>query len=259
MITILVSIFSQTPRMFQLLLVILSLAGSAVAADNKLSNSQKISLDLNERAVTQVKKGDNASAISLFKQALEQDEYNLSAVYNLAGLYLAGKQDKEAITLLERYAAATKTDPALTARFGDAYFSSKNIPAALSSYKNALALDPRFPGVAAKIATLEILQNNLSEAEKYLDLALKSDADNSQLLANMASVKLGVGKSNESIAYAKRAIQLQAVSAPYITLGAAYEQQEDFKNALISYGRARDLGDKSPELIKRISELEQAH
>ena len=79
----------------------------------------------------------------------------------------------------------------------------------------------------------------------------------SQLLANLSSVFLATGKTDKAISTAKRGLQVNASPELYITLGNAYELQKDYKNSLIAFERAADLGDKKPELKTKIEQLKK--
>ena len=78
-----------------------------------------------------------------------------------------------------------------------------------------------------------------------------------QTAANLSSVLLANENPKEAVTYAKRAIQLSPSKEVYITLGTAYEILKDYKNALISFERAQDLGDKSSELDDKIDDLKE--
>ena len=91
-----------------------------------------------------------------------------------------------------------------------------------------------------------------------LNRAVKQNPKDTQLLANLSSVQLANGNPQQAISTAKRAIQILPTSEVYITLASAYEALKDYKNSLIAYQRAVDLGDKRPELQKKIEGLSDA-
>lgn len=254
-----------TPRraIVQLLLLSnLALPGLVLSAPTQSSDpsapANSASLELNEKGVAAVQSNDFAQAEALFRKAIASDPHNLTAVFNLSGVYLNNKRQKEALALLDSYIKNYEKDAGLYARRGDVYFSVKEVPAATRDYEKALKLDPQYPGVAAKLSTLYVLNKRLKDAEKLLLTAVEQDPKNGQLLQNLSSLFLTNGKPNEAISTAKRALQVASSSEIYITLGNAYEALGDAKNSLISFQRASDLGDTRKELKEKIDQLKKA-
>jgi tetratricopeptide (TPR) repeat protein len=241
---------------------------SALAADKKqakkssaaaptLSVRAQRSLELNEQGVVAIKGRDFDRAESLFKQSLEVDEKNLTAVFNLAGMYITNKKDAQAVTLLSKYAKDYPSDAGLQARLGDAYFSSQNPKGAVEAYNRALALDPNYPNVPARLGTLYTLSNNLPKAAAMFERAIKQNPSDAQSLQNLSSIYLGLDRPKDAVSTAKRAIQLSSSAQGYATLGSAYQRLNDDKNALISFQRAKELGYKDKNLSDIIEELEK--
>lgn len=218
-----------------------------------LTKTQERSLELNERGVAAASTQNYEHAESLLKEALETDTGNISAAVNLASVLMAQKKNNEALKILEQYKSQVADDPGFYAQLGDVYFSSKKTDLALKTYLKVLSLDPAYPAIHSKIATIYSLKNDLKNSEVYFDQALKLDKKNASLYGSLASIKLANGKIDEAIAHAKRAIQLKPTKEVYVTLGTAYELQNDLKSSIIAFERARDLGDTRPELQDKIN------
>ena len=62
----------------------------------------------------------------------------MTAVFNLAGMYLTNDKSKAAIVLLQDYTKKYPGDAGLYARLGDAYFGSKQLDKAIVNYKQAV-------------------------------------------------------------------------------------------------------------------------
>jgi tetratricopeptide (TPR) repeat protein len=227
---------------------------SAIGETSRKGSPQ--SIQLNEQGVRKVKANDFIAAEELFRKAVVSDRYNLTAVFNLASMFMQNKKISAAIDLLSGYAKEGVPDAGIYARLGDAYFANKSIDEAQQQYKRALDLDSRYPGLAARLGTLYSLKNDLPSAEAILKKGIDLEPKNGQLLANYSSILLANGKTHDAIAAAKRALQVQPSTEVYITLGNAYKTMKDYKNALISFQRARDLGDTRRELIEQIDTLE---
>ena len=216
------------------------------------------SLELNEQGVSAVKAKDFRRAEGLFRNALAIDAGNVSAAFNLAGALLANKKEGEAILFLSEYTKNYAEDAGLFVRLGDAYFAAKKPRQAISAYERALQLQPTYPGLSAKLGTVFGLANQPLEAERAFLLAVAQNPKDGQALSNLASIFLANGKPDKAISTAKRALQVKPTAELYITLGTAYEIKRDFKNALIAFQRAVDLGDKREELLRKIDALKQA-
>jgi tetratricopeptide (TPR) repeat protein len=212
-------------------------------------------LELNEQGVQAVKAKNFTKAEELFKRSIAVDPQNLTAVFNLASMYLTNKSEESAISLLETYTEKVQNDAGLFARLGDAYFATKKPDEALTAYEKALALDKGYPGLLERLGTVYALRNRFGDAERMLILASDQNPRDPQLLANLSSIYLKNKKPQESITAARRALQVKPTTEVYVTMGSAYETLGDFSNALISFQRAKDLGDKRAELEKKIAAL----
>jgi len=241
-------------------------SGQAHGADKKvggaatsttLSAQSKRSLELNEQGVAAVQRRDYVNAESLFRRALDTDDHNITAVFNLAGVYITNKKESQAIPLLTKYAQLFPKDAGLMARLGDAYFSSQDPKNAIASYEKALSLDGSYPGVAARLGTLYALQNKLDKAARMYERAVKENPRDANALQNLSNLYLGLGKPQQAIMTAKKALQISSSAEAYVTLGNSYQELKDDRNALIAFQRAKELGHKDPALGKIIQDLEE--
>lgn len=216
------------------------------------------SLQLNEQGVASVQRSEFKKAEGQFKQAVDIDERNLTAVFNLAGMYLTNKKEDDAITLLEEYINKYPKDAGLYARLGDAYFASKKLDPAAKNYEQSLKMDPTLAGVPGKLGTLYGLSNKLVDAEKMYVLAAKQTPKDPQVLSNLSSLLLTNGKPKDAVQAAKAALQLRPTAEAYVTLGNAYSQLRDKQNALIAFQRAKELGSKETALDTTIANLQES-
>ena len=232
---------------------------SAIVASTLLAESSNTtSLELNEQAVKAVQQKNFSHAEDLFKRALQVDDHNLTAVFNLSGMYLTNNKVNDAIRLLSNYTSSRyQGDAGLFVRLGDAHFANKEIEKACSDYETALKLAPNYVGLNFKLGTVYTLRNNFPAAEQALLAAVAQQPNDIVTISNLANLFLAEGKTESAISTAKRALQIKPSKSVYATLGNAYEIQKDFKNALIAYQRASDLGDNSPELHEKLTTLKR--
>ena len=213
------------------------------------------SMEMNEQGAAALLAKNYSEAEERFRKALVADSGNVTAAYNLAGVYLVLKKEAEAIALLEEYAKKYPADAGFCARLGDAYFAGRQVAEAKPWYEKALAIDPKYAGLAAKLGTIYSLAGDLKQAEKVLLLAVEDQPQDGQLLANLASVFLANGKVDKAISTARRGLQVTTNPELYITLGTAYEASKDSKNALNAFQRALDLGSTREGLKEKVAEL----
>jgi tetratricopeptide (TPR) repeat protein len=223
---------------------------------SKAEVNKALSIELNEKAVALAKTRDYTRAERLFKDSLEADNGNLTAAFNLAGMYVANRKPEDAVALLEHYAAENPNDVGILIRLGDAFMANRNASAALVNYKKAFQLEAGYEGLPLKLATAHVLNNELPEAEKVLLHGVELEPDNYELLTNLSSVFLANGNPDKAISTVRRALQIKASSELYITMGTAYEIRNEIRNALIAFQRAADLGNNTDELKQKIASLQ---
>lgn len=227
--------------------------GSTPTSGQSVGNAR--SKELNEQGVKAVSAKRYDEAETLFKQAIGLDSGNLSAVFNLASVYLQNKKEQAAIDLLKRYVELAPNDIGIAIRLGDAYFASRDPRRARDVYEAAYSKAPKYPELPSKLASCSLALKDFKAAESYLKKSSELEPKNAEVLTNLSSVLLANGKPRDAIAVAKRAVQITATSELYLILGNSYELFKDGQNAIIAYERARDLGDKSKELETKIAAL----
>ncbi|MCB0338092.1 MAG: tetratricopeptide repeat protein [Bdellovibrionales bacterium] len=220
--------------------------------DSKINRK---SLELNEKGVRALMAREYDLAGDLFLQAVSADKYNLSAAYNLAGVYLIQRKEGAAITLLTDIASRYSDDPDIYIRLGDAYFSNQEPIKTKEAYAKAYSIDPEHPGLASKLGTIYSLLQDLPAAERMFTKAVEESPQDGQALLNLSSVLLANKKVEEAIRAAKKSLQHSVTSEAYLTLGSAYEEMKDLPNALIAFEKAASLGNKDPQLQERITSL----
>lgn len=215
------------------------------------------SLELNERGSAAAQAGDLKKAEKFFDRSLKADPGNLSAAFNLASIYLQLDKAQQAVDLLSGYTEHYTKDAGLFARLGDAYFANKDIQLSAKSYQKALTLEPSYPKITARLGTIFTLQQDTKQAIELYLKAVKQEPKNAQYLANLSSLFLADKQPQKAVGVAKQALQVRASSDVYITLGTAYEDMKDYKNSLIAFQRAIDLGGDKRKLRKKIEQLEE--
>lgn len=240
-------------------IAMVSLFSSPLTAETpKARLGNATSLKLNEDAVALLHEGKTDQAIKKLKEALMKDHHNLSAAYNLAGVYLSQKQEQKAIDVLTPFEQNKVSDPGIYRRLADSYFSAQNPTKAKALYKKAIDLDADHAVSYLKLAAIQIMTGEEKKAHETLSSCVKRFPENRQALSNLASLELSLGNYQQAVSTAKASLQVAPDPQSYLTLGAAYEALKEYNEALIAYRRARDTGSKDPALNARIKELSSA-
>ncbi len=213
------------------------------------------SLALNEQGLAALKDNKPQEAEELLSQAVKVDPGNLTALYNLAGVLVFNKKKEEAIVLLEKHRVQSLNDAGLLVRYGDLLFSTGKTKEAVTQYEKAYALNKSYAGLTAKLGLTYALQSRLDESEQMYLAAAKAEPRNGDILGNLSSILLSLGKTEQAISTAKEAVQFAPKKETFVTLGSAYEAKKEFAAALDSFTRARDLGAKTAEVDEKIAAL----
>ena len=161
--------------------------------------------------------------------------------YNLGASWKAlGNQSKA----LEAFRKATVANPG----YGGAWQEIGRIQAsrgesksAVASYSKAIQLDPANAQAMSELAVLEANGGDYGSAEGLFQRALgvKDDAKTND---NMATVKLQLGKAQDAVTYAEKAVSEEPNEAIYqYRLGLAYERTGKVDGAIAAYTQAANF------------------
>lgn len=225
--------------------------GLSSPSESKAARSYR----LNEEGVELVFKGRKVDGQKKIEQALEQDPQNATALYNLAGLELAGSRPKDSIALMERALAIKPNDPAFLNRLAESHFANSDVPRAIESYEQIVALDPGFGEAMSRLGTLYGMVRSWEKAEATLRRAVEVHPKDSEALANLGNVLVLREKFDEAVTILKRAQSIKKAPENSVALGIAYEALKRKDDAIAQYREAKELGDKDPELDRHLQEL----
>ncbi|NDC37007.1 MAG: hypothetical protein EBZ48_03025 [Proteobacteria bacterium] len=228
---------------------------NAAPQQNRGASGHSRSGALNQQGLAALEKNKTEEAETVLRRAVQSDPQNLTAVYNLAGVLSFNKKKDEAMALLEKYAAQSPSDVGLLVRYGDLLFSSGKTKEAVIQYERGFAIDRNYVGLTSRLGLTYALTNRLDESEQMYLAAAKAEPKNGEILGNLASILLSLGKVDQALSTAKEAVALAPKKETFITLGSAYEAKKEFKAALESFKRAEQLGAKSDELKEKLNAL----
>lgn len=244
-------------RILLLLATIFMLGATATNADDRAAaKPQARSLELNEQGVAAVQKGQFEVAEQFFRRAISVDTANLTAVHNLAGMYIQNQRPDQAITLIGEYIKARPNDSEFYAQLGDAYFVKRDSRKARSNYERALQLEPKTKGVAKRVASVCLLEKDFTCAEKMLERAAIEQPNDPQVFSNLTSIYLAKGDPGKAISSAKKSLALAQSGEVYGMLGDAYQGTGQGKRALEAFKRAAAMGYEKTVMQSRIDEVQ---
>lgn len=172
---------------------------SALAAYNELEKRFGPSGSLN-RARERINKEDTRDTSQNTGKPLDE----LAA----ATLYFTQKNYPAAGLLLEKIGASHQNDPLYFALYGDVWYETGNLPAALFNYQNALKLTDQLYGVWEKVINIQILMGKYKEMIETGNSALSVYPNQAILYYYMAFALHHENQNKEALIHIKTALSL---------------------------------------------------
>lgn len=167
---------------------------------------------------------DIENQIKLLEEEIKQDNQNIDKLKKLAEIYHAYKNNDKAIAIYEDICKRNPEDSEMLAYLGYLYYE----------------------------------ENNLNEAEKYLNLSLDKHPLEPFVLFLLGNVLSRKGKILEAISFYELAIFFDFdVFTAHIDFGRKYEHMGRHKKALEEYRRALEIDNSDIGLLEKISYLEK--
>ncbi|HOJ15401.1 MAG TPA: tetratricopeptide repeat protein [Deltaproteobacteria bacterium] len=102
---------------------------------------------------------------------------------------------------------------------GLSYELTGDLAGARREYLRAASLDPSWATPWFNLGNLSYASGDLASAEKHYEEALRRNADDPDVLNNLALTKHGLGKDEEALALVRRALSMRECPAYLDTLG----------------------------------------
>lgn len=193
---------------------------------------------------------DYENAIKSFLLYIDEDPYSYTTWYNLGNTYSKINDTEKAIWAYE-YSIIIQDDfvPALY-NIANAYLDANKIESALEYYKKCLELDKNDPMVFCSMGEC---YEELDDFEKAYEMYDKSTV----LLPQLADAWIGKGIMSDLLGNHTRAVQELLVAVDlesdkgeyWRALANAYENKEQYEQALSAYEKAIDLEPNDKEII----------
>jgi type IV pilus assembly protein PilF len=202
-------------------LAVLLLAVTAIAAPDSQADKRKAAEANAQLALAYMSQGDMTSARDKIEKALEQDPHTAPTQLAAGFVYDRLGEDQKAQAHFEEALKLSRDDPNVQNSYaaflclkGD---SKQGEELLLQAAKNPLN---RAPAVAyANAGRCARSAGRLKEAEQYFRQALGYDADQPDVLFQMAQVEFELGDNLQARAFLERYASGAPVSAPSLWLG----------------------------------------
>jgi len=204
-------------------------------------------------------------AIDEFKESLKYDPYASEVVVQLAEAYRRSGRIREAVVEARALVEKDADNIAAHRLLGRIYFQTLGEPEsgtvpketlhlAIQEYEQITRLAPDDTDALLDLARLHRVNNDLPGAEATLKRLLEQDPGSEVALAALASIYSESGEYEKAVELLTAATAQAPSSRLLATLAYAYEQAENYDNAIESYRRALQLDNKNFELRRRLAE-----
>ncbi|NVO10515.1 MAG: DUF3808 domain-containing protein [Bacteroidales bacterium] len=135
---------------------------------------------------------------------------------------------------------------------GNQNLKSRNFKGAISDFGNALKAQPADTAALGGIIKACLLSDDLKEAQKHIDNAIKTYPQNAEFLFRRGILNNKKGQFEKAVEDFTAALSLNSSNdlkvQIYLNLGATNLKQEDFKLAIENYNKALELSPRNSNI-----------
>lgn len=132
--------------------------------------------------------------------------------------------------------------------------SQEVLKLAIAQYEALTRLEPKNPDNHLMLGGLYIINRELPKAETELKTALQADPNSEEVVTQLARLYNEEGNSKLAIETLNAVPESARTSKMYSTLGATYEAQKDYKNAVAAFQRALSLDKDNLEAMRGLAQ-----
>lgn len=170
-------------------------------------------------------------AIMEAQEIIQRDPNNLEAHKLLGRIYLGSLRDSQTGTQ-----------------------SHEVLRLAIEQYEALARIEPKNSEDHLVLGGLYIINKDLIKAENELKAALQIDPESEEAITQLARLYADEGDSKKAVETLNSVPEAGRTSKVYATLGATYEQQKDYKNAIGAYQRALILDKDNLEAMHGLAQ-----
>ena len=200
--------------------------------------------------------GDVGRAVDTFESLVRVDTSNTDADSILVITYIGRKEYAKAIAAAEALIKANPKSAVFYNLAGGAYGASGDLKNARDRFEKAVALDPQLATAALNLARMDIVDKNVADARKRLTDVLARDAKNVDVLNALADIEISQNRLDEAARWLETAVkQNPALAGPKSRLIGFYLRNQDTQRAV---ALAREAETKSPGDVEVLLLLAQS-
>jgi arylsulfatase A-like enzyme/Tfp pilus assembly protein PilF len=155
-----------------------------------------------------VEKGMPDSAIAVLTRALEEDEFDRTAMLNMGLAYSAKRQQDEAVKWFYRILEIDSKNVKALANIANYHISKRQADSTIVYLKRAHLADPYDAKLLANLGTAYRQKGMVNEARTSFERAVELDPENLMALYGLAAVRAQEGNKEESAALLRRILEI---------------------------------------------------
>jgi tetratricopeptide (TPR) repeat protein len=157
--------------------------------------------------------GNKPAAIDAYKRALRHDSGFIEAYPALLGALAALRQWEDRAEVAEAWLGVVPTAAAAARALGSSLMMLSRFEEARTAFQKAQQLDPSSVEIIADLATVMLACGQSNEAEAMLRRTIESHSDVSEPLVALADLQFNHGRDAEALETAHRSVHLDPTNA----------------------------------------------
>ena len=181
-------------------------------------------------------------ALARYEQAVREDPSDWRFRYNFARLLDVYDEQQQRVVQLTSLLQSIPHYPLAWMQRGDAVSAQGAYREAITSYQEALRLQPENTAAHADIGIAQDRLGNAATAQDHFDIAVKDNPQDFLLFVKLAQHKASLKKHQEAIAYFQHALRIDSKSGDVLNgIAFAHFQLGHFEKAVAHYRKALEF------------------
>jgi tetratricopeptide (TPR) repeat protein len=203
--------------------------------------------------------GEYAAAVPYLRKVTASDPQNLPYRLMLAQNCMWSKQYQCVLDTYREILELNSESAEADMLAGEAYDQMQNHQGAMDEFRAAVKADPKAPNAHFGLGYLLWTQDQFEEAAKEFQAELENVPDSAQALAYWADADIHLGKQDEALSLAEKAVQIDAsVAKAHVDLGIVYADRGHQIDAVKEFKAAIKLSPNDQDPHWRLARLYQA-
>jgi tetratricopeptide (TPR) repeat protein len=203
--------------------------------------------------------GEYAAAVPYLQKVTASDPQNLPYRLMLAENCLWSKQYQCVLDTYHQILELNSESAEADMLAGEALDQMQNHQGAIDQFRAAVKADPRAPNAHFGLGYLLWSQDQFEEAAKEFQAELDNVPESAQALAYLADTEIHLGKQDEALSLAEKAVQIDAgIAKAHVDLGILYTDRDRQMDAMKEFKTAIKLSPNDQDPHWRLARLYQA-